>query len=192
MRKQRDSGREASPVLNRRQLLRWLWRLPVIAAVAGGVYGVFQAVRIQFGKLEPNESPTFAPLEPVAIAGLKAFDANWSEATFTAGNTPAIALRLPKRIPAGLTVDGAHYAAFSRVCTHQGCIVGLNTSPEAVALAANYRPENPALVCPCHLSVFLPLESGKAVSGPATLPLPRLQLQAQGDTLYAVGMETEG
>lgn len=187
MNKHDGSGPEAS----RRRLLTWLWRLPVIAALSGGAYGVLRAARVHFGKLEPSRAPTFTAIEPVRIAELQAFDEDWSDATFTAGSTPAVALRLPEGIPTSLTVDGAHYAAFSRVCTHQACLVELNTSPEAVALATNYRPQDPALICPCHLSVFLPLESGKAVSGPATRPLPRLSLRVEGGTLYVDGLETQ-
>lgn len=190
MKKQNGSGSDAEPDVDRRRLLTWLWRLPVIAALGGGAYAVLRAARVHFGKLEPTEVPAFTALEPVRIAELQTFDRVWSDATFTAGSTPALAMRLPERIPTSLTIDGAHYAAFSRVCTHQACLVELNTSPEAIALATNYRPRDPALICPCHLSVFLPLESGKAVSGPAIVPLPRLSLRVEGDTLYAVGLET--
>lgn len=145
---------------------------------------------MHFGKVEPSEEPTFDSLEPVRVGHLQAFPEEWSYTHFTAADLPGIAIRLPKTVPTSLAVEGAHYAAFSRVCTHQACIVDLNTSPEAVALGTNYRPDAPALVCPCHLSVFLPLESGKAVSGPAVRPLSRLRLKREGDTLYAVGLET--
>ena len=47
----------------------------------------------------------------------------------------------------------------------------------------------PALACPCHLSVFDPLGAGRAVSGPARDPLPRVQLEARGAELWAVGLE---
>lgn len=184
-----DPGGE--PDLPRRQLLAWFWRLPVIAALGGGAYATWRAIRVHFGKVEPSEEPAFKALEPVRISKLKAFERAWSSATFNAADIPAIAIRLPGPTPASLAVDGAHYAAFSRVCTHQGCIVDLNTSPEAIALATNYRSDQPALVCPCHLSVFLPLQSGKAVSGPAVEPLPRLLLTVQAQTLFAVGLETQ-
>ena len=178
--------------MERRQLLTWLWRLPVIAALAGGGYAAWRAIQVQFGKAEPSEEPTFTALEPVPVAELQSFDEAWAHSNFTAGTIPAVAIRLPEPIPASLTVEDNHYAAFSRVCTHRACIVDLNTSPEAIALATNYRPEYPALICPCHLSVFLPLESGRAVSGPAVEPLPRLELSVKGQRLYAVGFEKRG
>ena len=184
-------GAGAEPDLPRRQLLAWIWRLPVIAALGGGAYAAWRAIRVHFGKVEPSEEPAFKAIEPVRVAELRAFEREWSSATFSAADISAIAIRLPEPTAASLAVDGAHYAAFSRVCTHQGCIVDLNTSPEAIALATNYRSDEPALVCPCHLSVFLPLQLGKAVSGPAVEPLPRLRLTAHEQTLFAVGLETQ-
>lgn len=192
MRGRNGSDPVSEPDSERRRLLVWLWRLPVIAALAGGGYSAWRAIQVQFGKAVPTEEPTFTTLEPVPIEELQAFDEEWAHANFVAGTTPAVAIRLPERTPASLTVDGNQYAAFSRICTHQGCLVDLNTSVEAIALATNYRPENPALICPCHLSVFLPLESGRAVSGPAVEPLPRVALAVKDRRLYAVGIEKRG
>jgi arsenite oxidase small subunit len=181
--------RTSVPDLERRRFAAWLWRLPVIAAVAGGAYAAFRAVRVHFGKQEPGERPAFSPIDRVEVAERERLAEAWSSAKFSAGGTPAIAIRMPEPVRGGLSVGGNHYAAFSRVCTHQACLVDLNTEPEAIALATNYRPGAPALVCPCHLSVFLPLEVGKAVSGPAVRPLPRVELTARGSTLYATGIE---
>lgn len=50
--------------------------------------------------------------------------------------------------------------AFSAVCTHQGCIVGVSEDPS----------EN--FICPCHASNF-DKTTGEAVAGPAQLPLTR-------------------
>jgi arsenite oxidase small subunit len=37
------------------------------------------------------------------------------------------------------------------------------------------------LTCACHFSVFDPLRAGRAVSGPAVRPLPRIRLRLEGD-----------
>lgn len=50
--------------------------------------------------------------------------------------------------------------AFSAVCTHQGCIVGVNNDADA------------PFVCPCHSSKFDKV-TGEAIAGPAQLPLTR-------------------
>ena len=183
---------EPSSKPDRRTLLSWLWRIPVIAALGTGIGSFLYAYRIHFGKEAPAAEPTFAPATPQAVAPLANLPKPWDAAEFTLSGSPAIALHLPEPIPGGLTVDGAHYAAFSRVCTHLGCTVALNRDPDAVAFAFNYRPPEPALVCHCHLSIFLPERSGKAVSGPAVEPLPRIRLEDREGTLYAVGTETRG
>lgn len=51
--------------------------------------------------------------------------------------------------------------AYSAVCTHQGCIVGV----------PDQEPSAP-FVCPCHASNF-DKTTGEAVAGPAQLPLTR-------------------
>lgn len=72
------------------------------------------------------------------------------------------------------TVQG--YAAYSKVCTHAGCLVGPAGSGQN-------------LTCPCHQSVFNPLEGCTVVSGPAPRPLPQLPIGVteEGDLLVATG-----
>lgn len=174
----------------RRRLVTWLWRLPVIAAIGGLVFGLREAYRIQFGRARPNPDPAFAPHPPHAVAPLSDFAEPWSAVEFTYAGQPIIALRLPEAIPGGLSAEGIHLAAFSRICTHLGCPVLLKRDVEAIAFAFNFRGRHPALVCPCHLSVFAPLEAGRAVSGPAIEPLPRVRLVLQAGVVYAAGVET--
>jgi ubiquinol-cytochrome c reductase iron-sulfur subunit len=59
--------------------------------------------------------------------------------------------------------------AFSKICTHAGCPVGL------------YRADTHQLFCPCHQSVFDVLEGAKPAGGPATTALPQLPLDVDGD-----------
>jgi len=73
--------------------------------------------------------------------------------------------------------------AFSKVCTHAGCPVGL------------YRAAARELFCPCHQSTFDVLTGGKRTFGPAARGLPQLPLaiasdgalEAQGDYPEPVG-----
>ena len=58
--------------------------------------------------------------------------------------------------------------AFSKVCPHAGCPVGL------------YEPDTHRLFCPCHQSVFAVLDACEPKSGPATRPLPQLPLTVDG------------
>lgn len=68
------------------------------------------------------------------------------------------------------------YLAYSRVCTHAGCPVGL------------YQKETHLLLCPCHQSTFDVLKGAQPTGGPAARPLPQLPLYVDGDgTLRAAG-----
>ena len=59
--------------------------------------------------------------------------------------------------------------AFSKVCPHAGCPVGL------------YEPDTHRLFCPCHQSVFAVLDAAEPTGGPATRPLPQLPLALDAD-----------
>ena len=185
-----DAERGVDPT--RRKLVTWLWRLPVLAALGGGAYGVYRGWQVHFVK-PPAEEPEFVAAPPVRIADAASFAEAWSSVPFTFDGEPSVAIRIPEPVPGSSPMpdaDGpAYLAAFSRICTHQGCIVELNRSPEAVAVATNYRGAHPALVCACHLSVFDPLQGGRAVAGPAQLPLARVQLEVREGGIFAVGRE---
>ena len=60
--------------------------------------------------------------------------------------------------------------AYSKICTHAGCPVGL------------YEANRHTLLCPCHQSTFDVLREAKPQIGPAAAPLPQLPLRidAQG------------
>lgn len=68
------------------------------------------------------------------------------------------------------------YLAYSRVCTHAGCPVGL------------YESQTHLLLCPCHQSTFDVLTGATPTGGPAARPLPQLPLYADSDgNLRAAG-----
>jgi ubiquinol-cytochrome c reductase iron-sulfur subunit len=60
------------------------------------------------------------------------------------------------------------YVAYSKLCTHLGCPVGL------------YEQELKLLVCPCHQSIFNILDGAVPKFGPAPRPLPQLPLYIDG------------
>lgn len=170
--------------VERRRIAAWLWRLPVLLAAGGGAYGVREAYRIHFAKQAPADPPVFDPAADAPVAPLARFAAAWTGVDFVVGGLPGVAVRVPEPAPGGTTVasgDDAgapvHLVAFSRVCTHQYCIVDLSTDLELIAFAFNHRTDRPALTCGCHYSVFDPLSGGRAVSGPAVRPLPRVRLR---------------
>ena len=68
----------------------------------------------------------------------------------------------------------AGYAAYSKVCTHAGCMVS--------------DVEGSVLVCPCHYGKFDPTQGASVVGGPPPRPLPQLPITLSADGfLIAVG-----
>jgi ubiquinol-cytochrome c reductase iron-sulfur subunit len=61
------------------------------------------------------------------------------------------------------------YLAYSKLCTHLGCPVGL------------YEQQLQVLVCPCHQSMFNVLNGCVPEFGPAPRPLPQLPLYIDSD-----------
>jgi len=74
------------------------------------------------------------------------------------GATPIIVLNLPDK----------GYLAFSKVCTHLGCLV-------------KFDKERQEFICPCHAGTFN-LE-GDVVSGPPPAPLRKCTGRMKGDNL---------
>jgi len=73
--------------------------------------------------------------------------------------------------------------AYSKICTHAGCAIGLYRKPTFPSV----QPNN-ALVCPCHYSTFDPYTGASVIYGPAGRPLPQLPLMIGSDgVLRAAG-----
>jgi nitrite reductase/ring-hydroxylating ferredoxin subunit len=70
--------------------------------------------------------------------------------------------------------EPGHYVAFSRRCTHLSCPV-------------EYQPSQHRVYCPCHNGAFS-LEDGRVLQGPPPRPLPRIQLEKEGDQIFATGI----
>lgn len=73
-----------------------------------------------------------------------------------------------------LPPDRSHWApmgnlAYSRICTHAGCSVGM------------YETTTHQLMCPCHQSTFDVLRGAEPTGGPAARPLPQLPLYTDSD-----------
>lgn len=69
------------------------------------------------------------------------------------------------------------FVAFSQKCTHLACAV----VPE---------PETNRFHCPCH-SGYFDMQTGRPLAGPPRRPLPRIELEIEGERVYAVGVSLE-
>ena len=167
---------ELGPLIRRRSVL-----LRALAA-AGGAIGL--ALLLPVLSLGP------APGNTLKVTGwrrgLRAVDENGAPLTLNAlpvdgfitvypegevgrADSQALLIRVPKGLlrlpPAALAaVPDGEYVAYSKLCTHAGCPVGL------------YRAQERSLLCPCHQSQFNVLNGAKPYFGPAARPLPQLPL----------------
>ncbi|KAA9397966.1 (2Fe-2S)-binding protein [Haloarcula sp. CBA1130] len=79
-------------------------------------------------------------------------------------------------IAEGFTVSG--YAAFSKVCTHAGCMVS--------------DREEDLVVCPCHFGKFNVLEGAAVSGGPPGRALPQLPITMTSDGQLVATGDFEG
>jgi ubiquinol-cytochrome c reductase iron-sulfur subunit len=108
------------------------------------------------------------------------FTTVFPEDSVGSGDSQAVLIRVPPgslQLPADRLAgapDG--YVAYSKICTHAGCALGLY-------LAQVYQ-----LRCPCHQSTFDVLNGAQPVYGPAARALPQLPIEIGPDgTMRALG-----
>ncbi len=84
-------------------------------------------------------------------------------------------LDLGEAVPGGVG-DNSSLVAYSIVCQHMGCPVG-------------YEEQEKHFMCPCHQTLYDPAREGYVIQGVAQRPLPRVQLELDGDDIVAIGIE---
>jgi len=120
--------------------------------------------RIQEGRLAEGEQMTVFP-EP--RPGIE--------------DAPTLLVRFPEDGYGGETnmaFTVAGYAAYSKVCTHAGCMVS--------------DREGDTLVCPCHFGRFDPLSGAAVTDGPPGRPLPQLPITVTSDGYLVATGDFEG
>jgi Rieske Fe-S protein len=154
--------------------------------------------------------PDMPQKEKEIVFDISLFPAPWSFQTFTflqksreytykqfqGTKIPGYVVRLPKD-----KSGKPDFYVCSRICPHMGCVFNYLEDPKE---AANYnypKASNPLFACPCHLSVYDPLQSqdvngaqllGKVVSGPAPRPPRYFNWEIRGDKLVITAVETGG
>ncbi|MCU1453907.1 MAG: Rieske (2Fe-2S) domain protein [Acidimicrobiales bacterium] len=93
----------------------------------------------------------------------------WPEGHTDAADAPTLLIHVrpnqgfrPRPGREGWTIG--NIVAYSKICTHVGCPVGLYQAAEGL------------LLCPCHQSTFNVLEGARPIFGPAARSLPQLPL----------------
>ncbi len=98
----------------------------------------------------------------------------WPEGHTDAADAPTLLIRPLTGQELDLPGDRRNWVAegivaYSKLCTHTGCPVGL------------YQAQEGLLLCPCHQSTFDVLDGARPIFGPAARPLPQLPLDVDDD-----------
>jgi ubiquinol-cytochrome c reductase iron-sulfur subunit len=162
---------------------RFLSRLLVAAAGALGLAALFPVRSLGGSPGDELETTAWRPgarlttIDGELVAAdaleLESFTTVFPEDAVGSSDAQAVLIRVD---PTLLRLDDDQLAAtaegnvaYSKLCTHAGCPVGLY-------LAATHE-----LRCPCHQSTFAVLEGAKPVYGPAARPLPQLPIEVDDD-----------
>ena len=97
------------------------------------------------------------------------------------GDAPTLLVRFPESAYGGetdLAFTAGGYAAYSKVCTHAGCMVD--------------DRENSTWVCPCHYGKFNPKSGASVVGGPPPRPLPQLPVTISSEGYLIATGDFEG
>jgi Rieske Fe-S protein len=216
--------------MDRRLFLKFLVSIPVVGSLGLFVSPLVRYLRPSLGPLSTTTLDT-KPANPLEWTGqsglfslpdqpqrekdivfsLSDFPKPWSFQTFTFGQKsveytsnhfqatkiPGYVVRLPELKPGELRFD-----VVSRICPHMGCVFNFLEDPHE-ASAYNYpQAKTPLYACPCHLSVYDPLQkqdigggkqvNGKVVSGPAPRPPRTFVWTLEGDRLVITEAESGG
>ena len=152
------------------------------AAGAGGVLlawlGPEAAAGTGWGPGVPLVTPEGRRLRPedVPPAGMATV---WPEGARESDNAAVVLVRLTALPQPPTVLDwvvGGTLVAYSKVCTHAGCAVGL------------FRTGSDQLYCPCHQAMFAAERGAVPTFGPAAVALPQLPLGVREDGyLVALG-----
>ena len=140
--------------------------LPSVLRVPGRPY-TYMAQRAEY------ERRLIGSLRGMRPGDMENFSYPWDDAAST-----NFLVMLNEEAGGGVGQD-RNVVAFNSWCTHQG-------GPLAGTVSGEVGTVGP---CPLHLTTFDLSRHGMVVSGHATLGLPQVVLEADGDDIYATGMQ---
>jgi arsenite oxidase small subunit len=164
--------RTDGPAIGRRELLRGgvLAAAIALGATAAAALG-FRRERaiVASPSTSPSEPPSDAPGSSPSPTSDAPHDANAIATLATLAVGDAVGFQASDGTPCALVrLTKQDVVAFSRVCTHQGCLV-------------QWDRVDGLLACPCHGAVFDPANGAEPVRGPAYRPLPAIDVVIQGN-----------
>jgi arsenite oxidase small subunit len=87
----------------------------------------------------------------------------------------SVLVDLDEEVPGGVG-DKNSIVAYSVLCQHMGCPVP-------------YDADERHFHCPCHQTLYDPAREGNVIQGVAQQPLPRVELEVDGDDVVATGVQ---
>ncbi len=196
---------------DRRDFVKGLLAIPVVGTLAA----IFASPFVRF--LKPSSGPTATaeifkrPDKPAPVKQIKFsmtdFPSAWSFKyfMFQEANREYTAVgEQIKTIPGAVVrtpdMDGfPNFVVFSRVCPHLGCVFNFVPVEAEVAAGYNYTPfpGQKVFACPCHLSVYDPMQTdtkgrGKVVSGPAPRSPFKFNFKIEGADIVISSLESGG
>ena len=142
--------------------------------------GLFYTGMADGRRLVTAEKEPIRP-ESVPVAGVLTV---WPEGHEDEADSSTLLIRVEDatlfREPVVLPWTVGAVVAYSKLCTHTGCPVGL------------YEAEKHQLLCPCHQSTFDVLAGARPVFGPATRALPQLPLGVDQEGFLVAKGDFEG
>lgn len=175
----------SAEVLGRRKLLAGLLGgsfLSLVIGFVGPLGSLGPKPRGERGRTSWTPGARLVTIDGTPVAADSPIDAELVT-VFPAGHvgvddSQVVLLRLrPETLSEDTTVAGTPegWVAYSKICTHAGCSVGLfgvdTRGPQTLT----------QLVCPCHQSIFDPVDGARPVGGPATRSLPQLGLDVDDE-----------
>jgi Rieske Fe-S protein len=196
---------------DRRDFVKGLLAIPVIGTIAA----IFTSPFVRY--LKPSSGPTATaeifkrpdlptPVREISF-DLSEFPEVWSHKyfMFQESNREYTAVgEQVKTIPGAVVrthdLEGyPNFVVFSRVCPHLGCVFNFVPNESEVAAGYNYAPPpgQKVFACPCHLSVYDPMQvdtkgRGKVVSGPAPRSPFKFNFKIDGSKIVISSLESGG
>lgn len=162
---------------------RVLWScLSLLAAACSSVRGSSK-----------GSSNQYLDLKGVVTFPLASIAERWHALVFEAWLPPTAAAETDKLLNGILLRtnkdNDSGLKAFCLMCPHEVCQVQYQRNTEMVRLDSGMVPNHPLLVCPCHFSVFDPLQDGDRINGPAQRGLYRFRLTTRGTEVQITQVE---
>lgn len=198
--------------IGRRRVLAGAWKalgfLPALAVAGSALGPLTRFFRPTLGPYPVRPVPDAGRGGEATVAFLGELRAAWDFRYFT------YTLRLPeysasgdqlKEVPGAVVrlPDAAgerpedRLMVVSRICPHLGCIFNFEPDPDRVRAHCHYDAATPHFCCPCHFSVYDPLQiqdgrRGRVVSGPAPRPPFGFQFRIEAGDVVVFGLEEGG